>query len=126
MVTNIFNIRKTWEWFQQYKDRATITFSNTVFEPKHLSLYALSKEQKKEAYDMIKDINDDLAWPFDKKDYLYSAGIWKLQEKLSEDSEEPDRNKIWLNFKNYITLLDKIRNTNLLDVEPVFRKYWNE
>jgi hypothetical protein len=75
---------------------------------------------------MIKDINDDLAWPFDKKDYLYSAGIWKLQEKLSEDSEEPDRNKIWLNFKNYITLLDKIRNTNLLDVEPVFRKYWNE
>lgn len=126
MVTNIFNIRKTWEWFQQYKDRATITFSNTVFEPKHLSLYALSKEQKKEAYDMIKDIDDDLAWPFDKKDYLYSAGIWKLQEKLSEDSEETNRNKIWLNFKNYITLLDKIRNTSLLDVEPVFRKYWNE
>jgi len=126
MVPNIFNIRSTWDWFQQYKDKATITFSNTVFEPKHLSLYALSKVQKQEAYDMIKDINDDLPWPFDRKEYLYSAGIWKLQEKLSEDTEAEDRTKVWNNFKNYINFLDKIRDTNFLDVEPTFRKYWNE
>jgi radical SAM protein with 4Fe4S-binding SPASM domain len=126
MVLNIFNIKNTWDWFQQYKDHATITFSNTVFEPKHLSLYTLSKEQKQEAYDMIKDINDDLPWPFDKKKFLYSAGIWKLQEKLSIDEESDDRNRLWNNFKNYINFLDKIRDTNLLEVEPTFRKYWNE
>ena len=28
--------------------------------------------------------------------------------------------------KNYINFLDKIRDTNFLEVEPTFRKYWNE
>lgn len=126
MVPNIFNIRKTWEWFQQYKKVATITFSNTVFEPRHLSLYVLSKEQKNEAYNLIKDIDDKLPWPFDKKEYDYSPGIWILQEKLAEDSESEDRQKLWGNFKNYIELLDNIRGTNFLEIEPLFRKYWNE
>jgi radical SAM protein with 4Fe4S-binding SPASM domain len=126
MAANIFNIRATWEWFQQYKDISTITFSNTVVEPNHLSLNVLSNEQKKEAYDMIKDINDDLHWPFDNKNFLYSAGIWKIQQNLTKENENTNQPKLWKYFKNYVAFLDSIRGTTFLDAEPTFRKYWNE
>lgn len=127
MAPNIFNVRSTWDWFQQYKDISSITFSNTVSEPRYLSLDVLSNEIKKEAYDMIKDIDDDLEWPFDNADFVYSAGIWKLSQTLSEDTEEKDiQENLWNNYVNFTNYLDSIRGTNFLEAEPMYRKYWNE
>lgn len=131
MATNIFNIKDTWEWFQKFKDKATITFSNSVVHPDYLSLDVLSKEMKQIAYDMIEDINDEMPWPFDNRPYLYSAGIYKFRKnliKVIQNSKDNDSKQkiMFRNFKNYIFALDKIRNTDFLQVEPIFQRYWNE
>lgn len=131
MTNNIFNIKSTWDWFQKYKAKATITFSNSVARPSYLSLDVLSTEMKQIAYDMIKDIDDEMPWPYDKKDYTYSAGIFKFRKNLVKTINTPnisdeEQKKLFKTFKEYVEALDKMRKTDFLLVEPIFRKYWNE
>lgn len=131
MANNIFNIRDTWEWFQQYKTKATITFTNSVARPSYLSLDVLSKEMKQLAYDMLEDIDDEMPWPFEDNDYLYSAGIFKFRKNLknvinNSVDDDTDQKELFKKFKEYVEALDKIRDTNFLEIEPIFRKYWNE
>jgi hypothetical protein len=131
MANNIFNIRDTWEWFQQYKTKATITFTNSVARPSYLSLDVLSKEMKQLAYDMLEDIDDEMPWPFEDNDYLYSAGIFKFRKNLknvinNSVDNDTDQKDLFKKFKEYVEALDKIRDTNFLEIEPIFRKYWNE
>jgi len=122
MATNIFNIRPTWDWLQKYKDFCTFSFSNTVSQPDYLSLRSLNNEMRKEAYDMIQDIKEDMPWPGE-FNRTYQAGIDKLKVNLCKP-EDPDWKKYFTNFKRYTESLDKIRNTNFLEVEEKFQKYW--
>lgn len=131
MANNIFNIKPTWEWFQKYRKKSTITFSNSVARPSYLSLDVLSTEMKQTAYDMIKDIEDEMPWPYDNKDYTYSAGIFKFRKNLLKTIKTPnineeERQALFKTFKEYTEALDKMRNTDFLSVEPIFRKFWNE
>lgn len=122
MATNIFNIRATWDWLQKYRDYCTFSFSNTVSQPEYLSLGALNNEMRKEAYDMIQDIHEDMPWPgeFNRS---YQAGIDKLKVNLNKP-ELPNWQTYFNNFKRYITAIDKVRNTDFLEIEPTYRKFW--
>ena len=122
MATNVFNIRPTWEWMQKYRDYCTFSFSNTVSQPDYLSFAVLNDEMKKQAYDMISDIKEDLYWPGD-FDRTYQPGIDRIKENLSKP-QEIDWNKHFINFKRYLKELDAIRNTDFLSVEPQYEKFW--
>ena len=122
MATNVFNIRPTWEWLQKYRDYCTFSFSNTVSQPNYLSFSCLSDEMRKEAYDMIQDIHEDMPWPGD-FNRTYQAGIDKLKVNLCKP-QDPEWRSYFDNFIRYTEELDKIRNTNFLEVEPAFKKYW--
>jgi MoaA/NifB/PqqE/SkfB family radical SAM enzyme len=129
MAPNIFNIAQTWEWFQQYKDKATITFTNTVVTPKYLSHEVLTREMKQTAYDMIKYIDDEMPYPYDGSTYTYSAGIYKFRKNLLKTIKEDDSDNqpyLFNMFRNYMNALDTIRKTNFLEIVPTYRKYWNE
>lgn len=124
MATNIFNIRPTWEWMQKYKDFCTFSFSNTVSQPDYISLAVLNDDMRKQAYDMIHDIREDLHWP---GEYYrtYQPGLDRIKENLCKP-QDSDWRMHFGNFKRYIKALDKIRNTSFLDVEPLFKSYWEE
>ena len=77
---------------------------------------------RKEAYDMIQDIHEDMPWPGD-FNRTYQAGIDKLKVNLCK-SQDPEWRSYFDNFIRYTEELDKIRNTNFLEVEPAFKKYW--
>ena len=131
MANNIFNIRDTWDWFQKYRKKATITFSNSVVQPDYLSLDVLSKEMKELAYKMIEDIDDEMPWPYDNSPYIYSAGIYKFRKNLKKRIKEDEYNnsqqkELFKKFKEYVSALDKIRKTDFLSVEPMFQRFWNE
>jgi radical SAM protein with 4Fe4S-binding SPASM domain len=131
MANNIFNIKSTWDWFQKYRENCTITFSNSVVQPRYLSMDVLSKEIKQLAYDMIEDIDDEIQWPHNKKDYSYSAGIFKFKNNLLKTIKNPnvtdeEQLELFKKFKEYINALDTIRGTDFLSIEPIYRKFWNE
>ena len=122
MSTNVFNILDTWNWCQRYKDFCTFSFTNTVSQPKYLSFSALNNDMRKVAYEMIKDINDEIQWPGD-YERTYEPGLSRLASKLKLEQDD-NWNENWSDFKRYIDSLDKIRNTSLFDVEPKFKEYW--
>ena len=123
MAPNVFNIFDTWNWMQTYKDYCTFSFTNTVSKPNYLSFSVLNNDMRKQAYDMIKDINEELNWP-NSQSRTYEPGIGRIASKL-KDEQESDWNEQWIDFKRYIEALDKIRQTDFLSVEPLFKKYWS-
>lgn len=124
MATNVFNIAKTWEWMQKYKDFCTFSFSNTVSQPDYLSFAVLNDTMRERAYHMISGIREDLQWPGE-FGRTYQPGLDRIKENLTKPQEK-DWYKHFLNFKNYLNELDKIRNTNFLKVEPHFIEFWEK
>lgn len=122
MAPNVFNILDTWKWMQSYKDFCTFSFTNTVSKPNYLSFSVLNNDMRKVAYDMIKDIDEELNWP-NSQTRTYEPGISRIANKLCDNQEDNWKDQ-WVDFKRYINALDKIRNTDFLSVEPNYKDFW--
>ena len=125
MSSNVFNIGPTWNWMQQYSDYCNFSFTNTVSQPAYLSFAVLNNSMREKAYEMIKDIDEVIPWPGREIGRTYEPGLNRLREKLQEPQSN-DWATHWAEFKRYTNTLDQIRNTNFLDVEPMFKEYWHE
>ena len=124
MATNVFNIKDTWEWMQKYKDYCTFSFSNTVSEPLYLSFACLNDKMRHKAYVMIENIWEDLNWPGEFS-RTYQPGLDRIKENLLKP-QDPNWKENFSDFKLYIKTLDQIRQTNFLEVEPIFQDFWEE
>ncbi len=122
MAPNIFDIRNTWEYIKQYSDICTYSFGNTVSSPSYLSLDVLDRNMKEKALRLLEGMPEVLEVG---NNTPYSLGIESLKESLSKDLH-PKQQYLWNTFKDYINNLDKIRNTNFLEVEPHYKEYWYE
>jgi hypothetical protein len=125
MSSNVFNIAPTWNWMQQYGDYCNFSFTNTVSQPEYLSFSVLNDKMRERAFEMIKDIDEEIRWPGREIGRTYEPGINRLKEKLQEKAD-PNWETHFQQFKDYTNTLDKIRNTNFLEVEPAFAEFWNE
>ena len=121
MAPNIFNIKKTWNLINKYIDFCTFSFTNTVSEPNYLSLHVLNAEMKKKAIGLLEGIPEVIKTGFRSP---YSLGIENLKTSL-ENPVHPRQKELWIMFKEYINCLDKIRNTDFLSVEPIYKEFWN-
>ena len=124
MATNVFNIKSTWVWMQKYKDYCTFSFSNTVSEPNYLSFACLNDKMRHRAFLMIDDIWEDLNWPGEFA-RTYQPGLERIKENLIKPQDK-NWKKHFDNFKKYIKSLDKIRSTDFLQVEPIFKEFWED
>ena len=125
MSSNVFNIAPTWNWMQQYGDYCNFSFTNTVSQPEYLSFSVLNDKMRERAFEMIKDIDEEIRWPGREIGRTYEPGINRLKEKLQEKADLNWQTH-FQQFKDYTNTLDKIRNTNFLEVEPAFAEFWNE
>ena len=121
MAPNIFNIKKTWSLINKYLNFCTYSFTNTVSEPSYLSLNVLNMEMKKRAIDLLEGMPEVIKTGFRAP---YSLGIENLKKSLEKNVHE-NQKELWIMFKEYINCLDKIRDTDFLSVEPIYKEFWN-
>lgn len=103
-------------------NRRPIVTHHVAHHPKHLNIRVLPNEYKKEITERFLEF---VQWV---KDNNYNSHVIKQAEDIANGvtsymNSESYYDEYWSQFKSYTHDLDKIRNENLIDVEPKFKKY---
>ena len=103
-------------------NRRPIITHHVAHHPKHLNIRVLPDEYKKDITDQFLQF---VQWV---KDNNFNNHIIKQAEDIANGvtsymNSDSYYNEYWEQFKSYTHDLDKIRNENLIDVEPKFKKY---
>lgn len=114
-IYNIFDLNNLLEWFRDrvnasdkwHRDPNTFKFDCLVTNPGYLNYNIMPDKLKQKVYDIISE-----------KDYYSLQSIKKSLEKRCYDEHK------WQLFIEFTKELDKMRNTNVLDVIPYLGEYF--
>lgn len=130
MLTNIFELDKVWNWFDQHhRKRASVSMTNVVVRPAFLNIAHMPAELKQLAYDKIKDIPSQTMWPINNTRvdmFEYQTGIDDIRAGLQREVDEEEVKKYWKYFIQYTRDLDRLRGTDTFAHIPEMKKYIEE
>jgi len=109
---NLNNLKKLYNFLHELETKYTKVSASQAFtticnSPIYLSPFVLPLELREKAIEELSNINDFTSL---------------LKSLISDDIHQLH----WNTFVSFTNNLDKLRNENVLNIIPEFRKYWDE
>ena len=131
-VYNIYDITNIWKWYKKIrKPGDEIFFTNVVVYPRYLNMHILSPTMKWYAYKMMKDADlpiGDFKLPGESAGQG-DPGFSNLMKNLygkHDFMEVQERKKYLREFIQFTKSVDKIRNTDVMEVVPQLKSLFEE
>ena len=102
--------------------RRPIITHHVAHHPKHLNIRVLPDEMKSKIASRFEEFH---FWCIEEEipDNTFKKAMEITKSTMKYMMSDSYYNEYWDEFLDYTKKLDKIRNENLLDVEPVFQEY---
>lgn len=118
-------------WFESKQFNGGLTMSNVLHTPAYYQIKVLPRELRQHLWNQLNEfintVNNKHRYTSggDRSGHAGWPAQWDLLEKIILEAEPENVKDLRSQAKTYITSLDNIRNTNILEACPEFQEFWH-